>query len=211
VRYALERIDDGAAEVIGGVDLPCVAGTVMCLRVAAVDDGIAHSFVRVVDRHLCADAPLDALLAARLHQLESRQVLLDGAVSAGTRNAVHALVAHLHLLCVVRIREAILDHLHARVVQLLEPITGVRHGVGLDAQERAVLDNGILVLLLLLGRVRVVEAQQELSLVLLVREVVVEKRGLCVTDVEVTSVESSVISSKSPIPQQLTKAPAGNE
>jgi hypothetical protein len=192
VRYTLERIDNRAAEVVGGVDLPCVSGAVMCLGVAAVDDGIAHGFVRVVDRHLCADAPLEALFAARLHQLEAGQVVFDAGVAAGTGNAVHTLVAHLHLLRVVCIRETILDHLHARAVQLVEPVTGVRHRVGLDAQERAILDNGILVFLLLLGRVGIVEAQQELALVFLVREVVVEKSGLCVADMEVTSIEQSI-------------------
>jgi hypothetical protein len=192
VRHPLERIDNRAAEVVGGVDLPCVSSAVMCLGVAAVDDGVAHGFVRVVDRHLCADAPLEALVAARLHQLEPGQVVLDAGVAAGTGNAVHTLVAHLHLLRVVCIRETILDHLHTRVVQLLEPVTGVRHRVGLDAQERAILDNRILVFLLLLGRVGIVEAQQELALVLLVRKVVVEEGGLCVADVEVASVERSV-------------------
>jgi hypothetical protein len=76
-------------------------------------------------------------------------------------------------------------------VELVEPVASVRDRVWLDAEQRAVLDNGVLVLLLLFGGVRVVEAEQQPAAVLLVREVVVEEGRLCVADVEVASVEQS--------------------
>lgn len=45
----LKSIDDGAAEVVGGVDLPLVASAVMGLGVASVDDGVAHGLVGIID------------------------------------------------------------------------------------------------------------------------------------------------------------------
>jgi hypothetical protein len=64
--------------------------------------------------------------------------------------------------------------------------------------------------LLLLGRVGVVKSQQELALVLLVREVVVEQRCFGVTDVKVTSgIRLAEGSRTHRRREQLTKAQAG--
>jgi hypothetical protein len=155
--------------------------------VASVDDGITHGLVRVVDRHLSTDTPPQALLVSLLHLLEACEVVLNRRVAAGAGNAVHALCAHLLLECVVRIGQSVLDSLHAALVQLVEEVTGVRDMVWLDAQESTVFDDRVLELLLLLGGVGVVESKDQLALVLGVGEVVVQKRGLGVSDVEVAT------------------------
>jgi hypothetical protein len=114
------------------------------------------------------------------------------------------------LHCVVCVCQSILDGLHTALVELVEPITGVGDLVWLDTEKRAVLDDGILELLLLLGRVGVVKSQQELALVLLVREVIVEQRCFGVTDVKVTSgIRLAEGSRTHRRREQLTKAQAG--
>jgi hypothetical protein len=70
---------------------------------------------------------------------------------------------------------------------LIKPVASVGDAVWLDAEKRTVLDDRILELLLLLGGVRVVESEQKLALVLLVREVVVKQRGLGVANMEVST------------------------
>lgn len=209
----LERIDDGAAEVVGRVHLPLGAGAVVVLGIAAVDDRVAHGLVRVIDRHLRADTPSCALLGALLHLLELGQGLLGAHVAALTGNAVHALGAHLLLCCVVCVGQAILDSLHSDLVELIEPVTGVRDLIRLNAEESAVLDDRVLELLLLLAGVCVVESEDELALVLGVGEVVVQKGGLCVSNVEVASVEGQSLSSgrsNEARSRVLTKAQEGN-
>lgn len=187
VSDALESIHDGAAEVVCGVDLPGSTGAVVLLRAAAIDNGVTHGLIGVIDRNLCADTPASALLGALLHFLEARQVVLDGAVPPLARQTVHALLAHLLLLSVIGVCISVLDHLHAVVVQFLEVVGGVGGLVGLDAHQSEVLDDGVLELLLLLDRIGVVETQDKSALVLLVGEVVVQQRSLCVADVQVST------------------------
>ena len=96
---------------------------------------------------------------------------------------VALLLLHL-LLARVDVRQPLLDHPHRDLLDLLEPIRRVRDRVWHDVEAREVLDDGLLVLLLLLGGVGVVEAQQHLALV--PRRVVrVEQRRLDVPDVQV--------------------------
>lgn len=185
---ALDRVDDGAAEVVGRVHLPLGASAVVVLGVASVNDGVAHGLVGVVDRHLCADAPPCALLGALLHLLKPGQGLLGAHLAALAGDAIHTLGTHLLLRSVIGIGQTVLDHLDSALVQLVEPVASVRDLVRLDAEESAVLDDRVLELLLLLAGVGVVESEDELALVLGVGEVVVQERGLCVSNVEVTSV-----------------------
>ena len=185
---ALMAVDDGAGEIVHGVHLPLGAGTVMGgLDVAAVDDGVAQSLVGVVDGKLSADAVLKTLLGAVLHLLgEDAQVLFDAAVATARGNTLPALVAHGLLVGIIGVGVALLDHAHAHLVEVVEVVGSVGDGVGLDAHEGEILDDGILVLLLLLGRVGVVETEAQLALVSLVSKVVGKKGGLGVSDVKVT-------------------------
>lgn len=204
----LERIDDGAAEVVGRVHLPLGASAVMVLGVASVDDRVAHGLVWVVDRHLCTNAPPLALFTARLHLLELGQGFLDAHVTALARNAVHTLSAHLLLRCVVCVCQPILDGLNSHLIELVKPITGVGDLVGLDAEKSAVLDDRVLELLLLLAGVGVIEAEDQLALVLGMGEVVVQKGGLCVSNVEVASGQSQSLPSSEQ--SEPLKCNAGN-
>ncbi|KAK5633547.1 hypothetical protein RRF57_009260 [Xylaria bambusicola] len=70
---ALETVDDWAGQIVGRVHLPLRTGAVVgIIRVATVDDGVAHRFIRVVDADLGPDAVLQALLGAILHFLKNR-------------------------------------------------------------------------------------------------------------------------------------------
>lgn len=181
----LERVDNGASKVVSGVNLPLGTSPVVGLVVAAVDDGVAHGLVGVVDRYLCPEAVLAALLGVILHLLKGSQVLLDCAVAANTLNTVHALVLHLLLLGIIAVGVSILDHLNGEFVDLVKTVAGIRNHVVIDAQRFAVLEDGVLELLLLLGGVGVVETNNELSIVL-GGKVRVEHSSLGVANVHVS-------------------------
>ncbi len=187
MRHALVAVDDRARKVVHGVHLPLGAGPVMGgIDVAAVDDGVSHGLVRVVDREFGADAVLLALHGALLHLLEDAQVLLDGPIAPLGSDALPPLVAHGLLVGVVRIPVALLDHANTHVVKVVEVVRGIREHVGLDAHQGKILDDGILVLLLLLIGVRVVETQAQRPLVGLMSEVVAQEGGLGVSNVQVS-------------------------
>lgn len=50
-------------------------------RVAAIDDRIAHGFVRIGEADLSANAGLDTLLRALLHPLKAFEILLNRKVA----------------------------------------------------------------------------------------------------------------------------------
>jgi hypothetical protein len=56
----------------------------------------------------------------------------------------------------------------------------------LNAHQSKILNDSILELLLLIGRVGVIETEKESAVVLLMREIIVEKGGLGVTNVEIS-------------------------
>lgn len=187
---ALVAVNDGAGKVVHGVHLPGSAGAVVSIvGVAAVDDGVAHGLVGVVDRHLGTDAVGDTLLGTLLHLLKDAEVLLDGALAALGGTAVHTLITHSLLVGVVGVSHAHTNELLAHVVQVVEVVGSVSHGVGLDTHQGKILNNGILVLGLLLGGVGVVETKTHLALVGDMAEVIAEKSGLGVSDVKVATIK----------------------
>ena len=60
------------------------------------------------------------------------------------RNAVHALLAHLLLLGVVRVRFTSLDHLQGILIQLIEVVRRMRNFVAMDVEKCEVLEDGLL-------------------------------------------------------------------
>lgn len=104
---ALDRVDHRAGEVVSRVDLPLgavasagqnrtsVPSAMMRLQIAAVDDRVAKSLVRVVGADLRAQAPARALGRARDHLLEARADLGRRHIAMLRRQAMHALMPHL--------------------------------------------------------------------------------------------------------------------
>lgn len=64
-------------------------------EIAAVDDGVSHGLIGVIDADLCSDAPSEAFFSTFLHLLEACQVLLDCGVAILGSNTVPTLLAHL--------------------------------------------------------------------------------------------------------------------
>lgn len=136
VRDAFEGVEDGHAEVVGGVDLPGGAGAVVGLGVAAVDDRVTHGFVWVIDGHFGPNTPFHAFGGARFHFGKVGEVGFDGGITVRAREALHALVAHFLLLGVIGVGFADFDDVGAVVVHFLEVVAGVAGSVGADAHER---------------------------------------------------------------------------
>ena len=91
----LEAVDKRASKIVGGVHLVFCACAVMGRGVASVDDRISHGLVGVVDRHLCTEAVLDALLRSFGHFPKDPEVLLNGSLTACASDSVHSLLTHL--------------------------------------------------------------------------------------------------------------------
>ena len=213
---SLVAVNHGARKVVHGVHLPLGPGAVVnVLDVASVDDGIAHGLVGVVERDLGTNAVCQTFLGGLLHLLKDSQVLLDGSVTALGRNAVHSLAAHSLLVGVVGICLAHGDQLLAHIVQVVKVVRGVSQAVGLDAHKGEILNDGVLELFLLLGRVGVVESQAHLALVGDMAEVVAEQGSLGVSDVKVATREElarcCLLTASSIMGIYHTKARAGIE
>ena len=113
-------------------------------EVRAVDDRIAQRLVRVIDAQLGTETPACALGRALGHLLEVLEVVLDRVVTVLGRNTVHALLAHLLLLGVVRVRFTSLDHLQGILIQLIEVVRRMRNFVAVDVEKCEVLEDGLL-------------------------------------------------------------------
>ena len=186
VGHALERVDDRSREVVERVHLVLVARAVVRTLQAAVDARVAEHAVRRLVVDLRAEDVVLALLGALDHQLEEAQVLLDALVAALGREQVQLLLLHLLLALGLDVRLALLDELAGPVEQHVEVVGGERDARGLHAEGLEVGGDRVDVLLLLLGGVSVVEAQDHLAAVLR-REEVREQAGLDVADVEVAA------------------------
>lgn len=98
----------------------------------------------------------------------------------------HSCEPYLLLDSVVTVRLAHLDHLNSLLVQSIEVVTRVGDHIALDPQQLQIFKDRILKLLLLLGRVCIIETNDKLSLVVL-RKVLVEQRRLRVSNMEITT------------------------
>lgn len=114
---SLNRVDNGTTEVVGRVHLVLVAvslfpsrqlkekrsresgsdepSTMMRQSVTAVNDGITHSLVGVVERDLGANAPLGTFFRTSSHLGKVSQRIFDGELSSFRRDSVHTFVTHL--------------------------------------------------------------------------------------------------------------------
>ena len=194
---SLQRVDDGTAEIVDGVHFPRVASPVMGLRIATVDDGIAHSLVGVVHADFGSNAPSDALLRALFHLLKVGKINLNGSVSPLTWQSIPSLVLHGLLLGVVRVRFALFEHGDGVLIELVEVVTCVSRLVRTNSHQGQVFDNRILELLFLFGRVCIVKTADQCSLIHLMCEIVIQQCSFCVADMEVPTsqvqYESSMI------------------
>mmetsp|Transcript_122807 Transcript_122807/g.292126 ORF Transcript_122807/g.292126 Transcript_122807/m.292126 type:complete len:316 (+) Transcript_122807:1790-2737(+) len=187
MRDALECIHHWAGKVVRGVGLVLEAMLVVgrvCL--AAVEDGIAQTLVGALHVHLPSDAHLQPFLRAFEHLPKSPEILLHLLVSAFAADTLVPLIPHRVDICVVHVCLPLFDELLHGCLQLFEVVGRVADHVRLDLQGGKVLDHALLELHLLLARVRVVEAHNELALVV-PGIVVVEHCGLGMPDMKVAA------------------------
>ena len=189
VRDVLDRIRLAVRVVVARVDLPLRPRA----RVGGVQDAVEHGVaqVDVAARHIDPGAQHARAVRelARPHAPEQVEVLLHaavapGAVRAGLRQRAAAR-AHLLLALVVDVGLARLDQVLGPRVELLEVVGRVIEVLApVEAEPAHVALDGVDVLLLLLGRIGVVEAQVAAAAELL-RHPEVEADRLGVPDVQV--------------------------
>jgi len=163
VGNTLETVHDGHCQIVGGVSLVLGAGPMVRCVLTSVEDWVTQAAHLILHVHFGSYAVVCHLAGA--HLLKVLQVLFHSVLA---RFAIdHFLALHLHLLHgrVVRIGIAISDHLTTVVLDLLKVVGGVRDSIGDDVQGLQVCEHTLHELGLLIGGVRVVEAQDHLSLV----------------------------------------------
>ena len=166
VRNALKRVGQRMCVVIHGVDLP-LGARARVLRVALdpVRRRVAHVDVGRAHIDLEAENHLAIGYFSLRHLVEEREVLLDGAlavgrVAPGLRERA-AVLTHLLRGQRVDVRLATLDKQHRHLVEAPKVVGRVREPLGhlpVEAEPADILLYRIDVLLLLLVRVRIVEA-----------------------------------------------------
>ena len=189
VRHALDRILNRMREVVHRVYAPAVARILMRNVCNPVNDRIPHIHIGGSHVDLCPKHLLAVGVHAVLHVLEKLEILLHAAVPVRT------------LLARLRQRPAVLadllggeiahkgfafpDQLDGSLIHLLEIIGGEKTAVAVvSAQPLDILLDRFHELALFLRRVRVIKAEIELSMIFL-REPIVQKDRLCVTDMEI--------------------------
>ena len=154
-----------------------------------VNNRVSHRTVARVKSNASTNAVSTTKIGTSLHLSEHGQTLLSRTITSLAGKTVLS-VGGLNLrVGVIGVSVAVHDHLLGHVVNLLEVVTGVGDLVVLDVHELEIVEDGILVLLLLLGGVCIIEANDELSVSVGggLCEVIVEEGGLGVTDVKVAT------------------------
>ena len=67
------------------------------VKVATVDNGVAHGFVGIVYAHFRTKTPSNAFLSTLGHLFEARQVLFGCRVPTPRRNALATFLPHLQI------------------------------------------------------------------------------------------------------------------
>ena len=164
VRDALKRVREGMRIVVGRIEAPGAAGSIMGRMFDAVEDRVAQ--VDIGRGHV--DFGSEGVGAvgefAGLHTSEEVQVVVDGAAARGAvlpRLREGAAVGP-HLVCRqgVDIGETLPDQVHRKFVEPLEIIRGEKHfPLPIESQPADVLLNGLDIFRVFGGRVGIVESQ----------------------------------------------------
>ena len=186
---ALDGIGLAMGEVVARIDRPGGAGARMVRMEDAVEHGVAQ--IDVARRHvdLRPQHPRAVRELARPHAAEQVEILLDRAVAERTVPAGlgqgAATDPHLLLGLIVHIRLAGFDEIFGPRVELLEVIGGMVEVLApVEAEPVHVALDGVDELLLLLGRIGVVEAQVAVAAELL-GDAEIEADRLGVADVQI--------------------------
>ena len=189
VCHALDGVGLPVGEVVHGVDAPGAAGA----RVLGVQDAVEHGVTQVDVRRRHVDLRAQHAGAvgelAGAHAREQVEALAGRPVAPRARPARlgqrAAVLADLVGREIVDVGPAVADEAHRPLVELLEVVRGVVQVVApVEAQPAHVALDGVDVLLLLLHRVGVVEAEVAVAAELL-RDAEVQADGLGMADVQV--------------------------
>ena len=156
----------------------------MCEGEVTNEDGVTEGSVIALHVDLGTEAVVLVLGGALEQLVEEADVLFHGEITVLAVLSLHSLLTHGLLIGVIHEGLALKNQLSGLVEDEVEVVGGVGHDVGLDVQEGEIFNDAGLELLLLLGRVGIIETDEELAVVSLGVEGV-QHGSLDVTDVEV--------------------------
>mmetsp|Transcript_124681 Transcript_124681/g.364155 ORF Transcript_124681/g.364155 Transcript_124681/m.364155 type:complete len:328 (-) Transcript_124681:12-995(-) len=187
MRNTLNGVHDRTRKVVRGVCLvSCTCPVMGHIGLASVEDRIAQALVLVLHVNHPTHTTSQALLRSLQHFTPEPEVLLFGLVPPAAGHSSISLLSHLIHFRVIHIRKALLDHFLHPCLQLIKVFRGVAHVIREDLESGQVGLDALLEFHLLLARVGVVEAEDELAAVV-PGVVVVQHGGLGVADVEVAA------------------------
>ncbi len=180
---SFNRIDDGASEIVSGVNSVLGSGSVMGFILASVEDGVSHALVEGFHIGLTSDTVFRGF--TDLHLFPDGEILFGGVVSGGRGNTLISVVLHDVSGGVVAVALSFLDEVSHHVEEGVEVVGGVGELGVLDAQGLQIFEDGLNEFVLFLGGVGIVETDDHLAFVDS-GIMVVDHGGLDVTDVEIT-------------------------
>ena len=189
VGYTLEEVALSVSEVVHRISVPLRACAVVWSVDDAIDDRVAEVHIRVSHVELCTEhhAALHSLWS--VHLVEQLEALLNGAVAVRRSNARSGrcalLLSNLLSSLLVDVSVSVLNHPYSEVPKLLEIVGSVVYVTPFETEPRDVVENVLNVLVVLLCRIGVVEAQVAHSIVLF-SHAEVHADSLSVSDVQIT-------------------------
>ena len=180
----------GMCEIIHGINAPGVPGIMMRHAGDPVNDGIPHVDIRRCHIDLGPKYLGAIRILPVLHPFKQFQILFHGAVSVGTvlsrlgkgSSVLPDLIrSQITYKCL-----SLADQLHRRLIHLFKILGRIKDlSSEIRAQPFHILHDGIDELLLLLGGIRIIKTEIELTLVFL-SHTIVEKYGLCMSDMQIS-------------------------
>ena len=172
VRNALDCIRDGVGEVVHGVHAPLVARSGMFCELDPVEGGVTHVDVGAGHVQLGPQEVLAFGVFAFAHFLEELEVLLDASVAVGAvlARSGEGSAVFLDLLgsLAVNIGKALLDQVDCNLMELVVVVRGVVFVIApVEAEPPDIALDGVDVLHVFLGGVRVVKSEMAYSVVFL--------------------------------------------
>mmetsp|Transcript_4352 Transcript_4352/g.10191 ORF Transcript_4352/g.10191 Transcript_4352/m.10191 type:complete len:233 (-) Transcript_4352:938-1636(-) len=181
----LQRIHNGASQIIGRIGLVGSSTPMMRLQVLSKQNRISQGSIVRVHVNLGTETPSCTFFLARVHHQKLFLGFFWRLVAVFTLDSIRALLLHLLLGSIVHVGCTIFNHTHGITINGPKVIGSIGHDIGIDSQQFQIFHNGLLVLFLFLGRIGIIKSHNESPLVA-TSIVIIEQDSLGMSNVQIT-------------------------